>query len=89
MNAFTNALAGCNKTLDINADASRHDMYYMNWYDPEHIVPDKDLRSVTDSINKANIHPERFMSSIRPRWQSLLAGYADESERTWSIGQGN
>ena len=64
MNAFTNALAGCNKTLDINADASKHDMYYMNWYDPEHIVPDKDLRAVTDSINKANIHPERFMSSI-------------------------
>ena len=64
MNAFTNALAGCNKTLDINADASKHDMYYMNWYDSEHIVPDKDLRAVTDSINKANIHPERFMSSI-------------------------
>ncbi len=64
MNAFTNALAGCNKDLDINADASKHDMYYMNWYDPEHIVPDKDLRAVTDSINKANIHPERFMSSI-------------------------
>ena len=89
MNAFTNALAGCNKDLDINADASKHDMYYMNWYDPEHIVPDKDLRALTDSINRANIHPERFMSSIRPRWQSLLAGYADESERTWSIGQGN
>ena len=64
MNAFTNALAGCNKALQIDADASKHDMYYMNWYDPEHIVPDKDLKAVTDSINKANIHPERFMSSI-------------------------
>ena len=64
MNAFTNALAGCNKALQIDADASKHDMYYMNWYDPEHIVPDKDLKAVTDSINKANIHPERFMGSI-------------------------
>ena len=64
MNAFAIALAGCNKSLIINADASKHDMYYMNWYDPEHIVPDKDLSAVKDSINKANIHPERFMGSI-------------------------
>ncbi|MGM9740488.1 MAG: histidine phosphatase family protein, partial [Candidatus Cryptobacteroides sp.] len=64
MNAFTNALAGCNPSLDINADASRHDMYYMNWHDPDHIVPDVDLSAVTDSIRKANLKPDRFMSSI-------------------------
>ena len=64
MNAFTNALSGCNQSLEINADASRHDMYYMNWDDPDHIVPDVDLRAVTDSIRKANLKPQRFMSSI-------------------------
>ncbi|MGM9738958.1 MAG: histidine phosphatase family protein [Candidatus Cryptobacteroides sp.] len=64
MNAFTNALSGCNQSLEINADASRHDMYYMNWHDPDHIVPDVDLSAITDSIGKANLKPQRFMSSI-------------------------
>ncbi|MGN1234130.1 MAG: histidine phosphatase family protein, partial [Candidatus Cryptobacteroides sp.] len=64
MNAFTNGLAGCNNGIEINADASRHDMYYMNWHDPEHIVPDVDLSAVADSIWKANVRPRRFMGSI-------------------------
>ena len=64
MNAYITSLAGCNGKIDIQADASKHDMYYMNWYDPEHIVPDIDLSEKTDSIRKANIRPWRFMASI-------------------------
>ena len=78
MNAFTNALSGCNNALDINADASKHDMYYMNWHDQEHIVPDKDMRAVTDSINKANIHPERFMSSIFKNPEGISQSFFSE-----------
>ena len=78
MNAFTNALSGCNKTLDINADASKHDMYYMNWHDPEHIVPDVDMRAVTDSISKANIRPQRFMCSIFKNPEGISPSFFSE-----------
>lgn len=64
MTAFTNALSGCNQALDIQTDASKHDMEYMNWYDPDHIVPDVNMSAVNDSLYRANIDSRRFMSSI-------------------------
>ncbi len=64
MNSFTNALAGCNRSLAIDADASKHDMYYMNWYDPERVVPDVDLSCLMDSLYRATVRPQRFMESI-------------------------
>ncbi|MGN1214737.1 MAG: histidine phosphatase family protein [Candidatus Cryptobacteroides sp.] len=64
MTAFTNALSASNQSLEIQADASKHDMYYMNWHDPEHIVPDVNMSTVTDSLDKAVIDSRRFMGSI-------------------------
>lgn len=66
MNAFTSALQGCNPTMEIQADASRGDMWYMHWGDPDHIIPVPDVKSERDSIQKHIIKddPGRFMSSI-------------------------
>ncbi|MGN0202887.1 MAG: histidine phosphatase family protein [Candidatus Cryptobacteroides sp.] len=64
MNAFTNALSGCNPSLEIDSDASKHDMYYMNWYNPDGLVPDVDLSGLTDSLRKATLKADRFLASI-------------------------
>lgn len=64
MTAFTNSLASCCPGVDIQADASRADMVYMNWHDNDHIIPTVDTRAILDDVRAELIHPERFMATI-------------------------
>lgn len=74
MNAFTNSLAGCNPSLSIEADASQHDMVYMNWADRQHIFPDIDTRVIRDSLSAIYIKPQRFMTSLFHNTENVPAG---------------
>jgi len=64
MNAATNALSSLNPKLKIESDASNHDMVYMNWSDPDHLIPDWDTKKIKADYTERHVHPERFMSTI-------------------------
>jgi len=64
MNAATNALSSLNPKLKIEPDASRHDMYYMNWSNPDRVIPEVDTKKIKADFEMSHVHPERFMSAI-------------------------
>jgi hypothetical protein len=63
----TNELCAHNPRLRITTDASMSDMHYLGWGHGEDTCANRLRQSMyrlTDSINAADTHPERFISSI-------------------------
>ena len=63
----TQAIKAYNPQARITTDASYHDMHYMGWGYGEDTLANpqrKAIRHISDSIFKARIRPERFMSQL-------------------------
>lgn len=63
----TMTLRRLNPRLRITTDASYHDMYYMGWGFGEDTLANhirKEVDRTTDSIYRADVHPERFVAQL-------------------------